>query len=142
MPTIEVRTTGRRNPLVPQWQVPVPPGAADGMSPLTLRDLIERVVRGEVEAFRRRQRDGAFVALLTEERLEGGLARGRVAPGRRALNQRVDPDEAAGVALAAFEEGLYLVVVDGRQRTDLDEQVVVGPDSALVFVRLVPLVGG
>ncbi len=69
-------------------------------------------------------------------------ARGRVDFGGRNLHQRVDADQAVGTALEAFEDGLYFVVIDGRQYESLDEQVAVGADSRVTFLRLVPLAGG
>jgi hypothetical protein len=34
------------------------------------------------------------------------------------------------------------MIFDGRQITDLDDVLIVEHDSALTFLRLVPLVGG
>lgn len=45
-------------------------------------------------------------------------------------------------ALEAFEDGLYLVVVDEREQRSLDAQVFLQPDSTVAFVRLVMLAGG
>ena len=42
----------------------------------------------------------------------------------------------------AFGDGLFLVLLDGRQETDLDARVEVGPGSTVTFVRLVALAGG
>lgn len=59
-------------------------------------------------------------------------------PGPRAP----DPEQAVGRALAAFEAGRYVVLVDGRQVQSADELVRLTPDSEVTFVRLVPLRGG
>jgi hypothetical protein len=44
--------------------------------------------------------------------------------------------------LQAFEDGLYLVIVDGNEQRDLDQQVFLQPDSRVAFVRLALLAGG
>lgn len=62
--------------------------------------------------------------------------------GGRDLEQNVDVEEAIGVALQAFEDGLYLVIVDGEEKRSLDAQVFVKEDSSVAFVRLVMLAGG
>lgn len=49
--------------------------------------------------------------------------------------------QAIGTALRAFEDGLYLVILDGKEQRDLDEQVFPGPDSHVTFLRLVMLAG-
>ncbi|HSL34673.1 MAG TPA: hypothetical protein VK871_13540 [Candidatus Limnocylindrales bacterium] len=53
----------------------------------------------------------------------------------------MDEGQAIGTALQAFEDGLYLVILDGREQRDLDEQVFPKPDSHLTFLRLVMLSG-
>jgi hypothetical protein len=62
--------------------------------------------------------------------------------GGRDLDQKVDADEAVATALEAFEDGLYLVVVDGQELRNLDAQVFLQPDSRVAFVRLTLLAGG
>ncbi len=49
---------------------------------------------------------------------------------------------AVATAIEAFVDGLFLVLVDGRQETELDAQVFVSADSTVTFVRLVALSGG
>jgi hypothetical protein len=132
---------GRRKPLVPDWQVPWPPDEHGDGEPLTLRQLITRVVLQEVEAFGRRQEERRFVRILTERQIEVGLTKGRVDSGGRELHQPVDGEAAVGNALQAFEDGIYLVVLDGEEQRDLDREVHLQPDSHLVFIRLVMLAG-
>ena len=45
-------------------------------------------------------------------------------------------------AVEAFERGRLVVLVDGRQRLELDEAVELLPASDVAFIRLVPLAGG
>jgi hypothetical protein len=138
--TISARAMGKRKPLVPDWQIPWPPEGGDGEA-LTLRELITRIVHNEVQAFEKRQEDRKLVRILTERDIEAGLEKGRVDSGGRDLHQRVDPEEAVGTALQAFEDGLYLVFLDEEEQRDLDKQVFLRPDSKLTFVRLTMLAG-
>ena len=140
--TISARVMGKRQPLVPDWQVPWPPEEHDSGEPVTLRQLIARIVRQEVAAFQGRQADRRMVRLLTERQIAEGLARGRVEAGGRDLSQPVDPDEAVGTALQAFEDGLYLVMLDGEEQRELDRQIFLQAESRVVFIRLVMLAGG
>lgn len=141
MLTISGKALGRKKPLFADFSAPLPPGLGDGGA-LTLRDLISHVVRHEVQAFQRRQEDRTLLHALTARQIEEGVAKGKVDLGGRDLKQKVDPEEAVGVALEAFEDGIYLVVVDGLEQRNLDAQVYVQPDSRLAFVRLVMLAGG
>ena len=140
--TICARTVGRRKPLVPDWQIPWPPEEnGDGGESLTLRELIARIVREEVRAFKERQEARKFVRVLTEKEMEAGLEKGRVDSGGRETYQEVDAETAVGTALEAFEDGLYLVFLDEEEQRDLDRQVFLRPDSKLTFVRLTLLAG-
>jgi hypothetical protein len=141
MLTIEARATGRRRDVIPQWQLPVD-DLVPGGSPLTLREFIERVVRAEVAAFAERQAERRLVHFLSEQQIDEQAARGRVDFGGRDLDQQADVEESVGVALESFEDGVYLVLIDGYQHESLDEQVNVGTDSHVTFLRLVPLAGG
>jgi hypothetical protein len=141
MLTLSARALGRRKPLVPDWQVPWPPEEDGGGEPLTLRELITKIVLVEVDAFQKRQEQRKLVRILTEREIEAGLEKGRVDSGGRDLHQKVNPEEAVATALQAFEDGIYLVVLDGEEQRDLDREVHVHPESQLTFVRLVMLAG-
>jgi hypothetical protein len=142
MITINGKTIGQRKPLFADWSIPFPPDLREGGDRLTLRDLISRIVRAEVEAFRRRQHDRQFLRALTEKQIAEGADKGKVDMGGRKLQQAVDDEEAVATALQAFEDGLYLVVVDGEEQAELDREVHLRPDSRVTFVRLVMLAGG
>jgi len=139
--TISARAVGKRKPLVPDWQVPWPPAEHDSGEPLTLRQLIRRIVLQEVEAFTERQEARQRVRILTEQQIAQGLEKGRVDAGGRELQQKVVPEEAVGTALQAFEDGIYLVILDGEEQRELDRQIFLQPDSHVVFIRLVMLAG-
>ena len=109
---------------------------------MRLRDLITTIVRAEVAQFQARQAERQLVRWLTASEIEAAAGRGKVDLGDRDDVQAVAPDEAVGAALLAFEDGLYLVFVDGAQQHDLDAEVMARPDSRLTFVRLTLLAGG
>jgi hypothetical protein len=139
---IELRQLGRTSRPLDGWAVPTPPGtdASDGGG-ITLRELIAGVVRSEVAAFRERDARRRFVRALTEHEIAEGARRGRVDPGGRESASPVDPDAAVGAALQGFEDGLYLVIVDGVEQRSLDAQVYLNAESRLVFLRLTFLAG-
>lgn len=140
MLTISSKALGRKKPLFADFSIPFPPDLGEGSA--TLRDLIDRVVRHEVDAFRERQEDRKLVRALTARQIEEGAARGKIDMGGHDLNQHVDAEQAVGTALEAFEDGLYLVAVDGVEQKSLDALLFLTPDSRVAFVRLVMLAGG
>jgi hypothetical protein len=98
-------------------------------------------VRAEVAAFDARERARRFVRALTTTEIKDGAARGRIDPGGRAPGATVDTEAAVGAALQGFEDGLYLVIVDGVEQRNLDSQVYLTAESKLVFLRLTFLAG-
>lgn len=139
--TISSKAVGRRSPLVPDWQFPFPPGDSGESEPLTLRRLITRIVHAEVESFQHRQDARKRLRILTEGQIEEGLAKGKVELGGQDISQEVDPEIAVATALLAFEDGIYLVILDGEEQRELDRPIHLSPDSHLVFLRLVMLAG-
>jgi hypothetical protein len=125
---------------------------------ITARDLIRCRIEADValhnaaesarvEARIAADEDGSAGAWLVKpgevERALNG-PRGAYGPGVPARKSpvlvRSEPLVAA--ALAAFARSGLFMIFDGRQIEDLDEVLTVEPDSAVTFLRLVPLVGG
>lgn len=141
MITISGKTLGQKKPLFADWSIPFPPDLGEGGA-LTLRDLIARIVRGEVDAFKQRQQERKLVRALTARQIEEGTEKGKIDLGGRDLKQQVDVEEAIATALQAFEDGLYLVILDGEEQRNLDSEVHLQADSRVAFVRLAMLAGG
>src|SRR5207244_1429752 len=141
--TVQIKLAGRRRSPVADFAL-APPGDGHGSgSPSTLRELIARVVRQEVDAFAARQQENLFLRALTAEEIEASAAAGAVRSGGSEVGvQEVDVEAAVERALQAFEDGIYLVLVDREQCSRLDEQVYIGEDSTVTFLRLVALAGG
>ncbi len=125
--TIDETTTGRR--------VEAPALDVETDAP-TVRDLIALRVRAEV---RRYNNEGAprFYGLVqpTEvERMVNGVAERSFRP--------IDADRQVEVALKAFRDGRFLVLLPDRQAESLDETVALTDGDEVGFLRMVPLVGG
>ncbi|MBK7403124.1 MAG: hypothetical protein IPJ41_00475 [Phycisphaerales bacterium] len=139
--TISTRALGRRRPLLADFSVPPPIGLSGDGDDVRLRDVIAHVVRHEVGSYKDRQEARRFDRALTARQIDEGEARGKIDPAGRPDEREVDGDQAVDAALQAFEDGLYLVIIDGRERRNLDEVVRLSAESRLAFVRLVFLAG-
>ena len=103
-------------------------------STATLREIIRQRVLQEVERLNRSD-VAAFHGLVEPaetERILNGVRE------RRYLDWQQQFDR----ALAAFERNGFLVLVDDRQITGLDEKIPLTAQSSVTFLRLVPLIGG
>lgn len=124
-------------------------GAADhelavalSSGPTTLGELIEAIVRAEVDAFVGRADAESVVRVLTEESLVEGLATGAVRSGGRGVAADVDADRAVRTAIEAQRDGLFQAIVDDEPVDDLDSAVELRDGTRVMFLRLVPLAGG
>jgi hypothetical protein len=140
--TISGKALGAREPLFADWSIPMPPEWS-GEGGLTLRDLIARIVRWEVQMFRQRQEERHVFRALTARQIAAGAEKGKIEMGGSDVPvQEVDEDQAVEVACQAFEDGLFLAVIDGEDYREIDRQVHLQPDSRITFVRLTLLAGG
>jgi hypothetical protein len=144
MITVKGKALGKRRPLFDDFSIPPPDDVGHG-GPLTLRALITHVVLQEVAAFHERQQARRLDRVLSAGQIERGAARGKISPEGRDPKLRtpapVDVDSAVAVALEAFVDGLYLVVIDEIEYRDLDAIVHLMPDSRITFIRLTFLAG-
>lgn len=140
--TVAGKVLGRSKPLFTDWRVPLPPSIGEGGKVLTLRTLLTQIVLAELVAFHTRQEQRRLTKVLTKAEIEQKVLLGKVDMGGEELTQELEPEIAVANALQSFEDGLYFVFIDDIQQHELDSEVIVKPDSELLFLRLVPLVGG
>ena len=134
--TISGKVLGKSSHLFTSWQMDLPEQSS------TLEELLERIVRSEIQAFQARQADRRLTKVLGLVDIEAGVAAGKVSSGGSELDQAVDVQGAVETARQAFKDGFYLVFIDDEQQEDLHATVALNGSSELLFLRLTPLVGG
>lgn len=103
---------------------------------ITVRELIRSRVYQEVKDYNTRQPEvfrGLVQPTDTERTLNGYKLR-----KPRQINWEKQFDK----AIAAFLGNGFLILVDDEQVTELDEEITIAPETAVTFLKLVPLVGG
>ena len=103
---------------------------------ITVRGLIRARVHREVGDYNLRQPE-YFRGLVQPTDAEKTLNGFRVRAGRR-----INPERQFERAIESFYRNGFLVLVNDRQVDGLDEEIDVRPDTTVVFLKLVPLVGG
>jgi hypothetical protein len=103
---------------------------------LTVRELIRSRVYQEVQDYNRQQPQ---------------VYRGLVQPtdAERTLNgfklkkpRQIDWKQQYDKAVEAFEQNQIVILVDDKQVDSLDDEIVIGPETRVSFLRLTMLVGG
>ncbi len=151
--TIEAKVLSPRKPMAASWTVSIPqaptagaagqPGAPQPDAPqrMTLRAVLALVVTDEVHAFNQRQRERRLARVMSPAEIEQGAALGKVDMGGREP-QEARLEDAIAAALQAFDDHLYLVLLDGAPVETLDSELALHEGGHLTFVRLVALIGG
>jgi hypothetical protein len=100
------------------------------------RELIRSRVRQEVESYNQSLPE-MFYGLVQPEESERTLNGFRMK-----VKRPLDWEAQYEGACSSFERNGFLLLVDGRQVSELDERIELRLDSEVQFVKLVPLVGG
>ena len=101
-----------------------------------VKDIITARVTHEVEAYNRRQ-DRYFQGLVMPAEAE------QILNGYRLKSkQPIDAEKQVYIALQAFQQGAYFVLVDDIQVEHLEETLELTPNTQISFIKLTPLVGG
>jgi hypothetical protein len=101
----------------------------------TLREIIRVRVQLEVDRFNHSD-STVFRGLIQPEETE------RILNGARPSHRFVDWEKQYANAITAFQANGFLVLVDDRQVTELDDTVHLEPQTKVTFLKLVPLIGG
>jgi hypothetical protein len=103
---------------------------------ITVRELIRSRVYQEVKDYNTRQPE-YFRSLVQPTDAEQTLN------GYKLRNPRqIDWEKQFEQAIAAFQRNGFIILVDDEQVTELEQEIVIQPETAVTFLKLVPLVGG
>jgi len=103
---------------------------------ITVRELIRSRVYQEVQDYNRRlpERFQGLVQPTDSEETPNGF--------KLKKPRQIDWKMQFEKALEAFEANRVLILVNERQVESLDEEIVVGPETSVSFLKLTMLVGG
>jgi len=139
---ISAKQLGKKKPPVDDWHYTPPDEIFNsGDGGITLRKLIIRIVLDEVDAYNERQKQQSFIKVLTQKKIDDAAKSGKISMGGAEETQFANSEAAAVEAIQAFEDGLYLVFLDGAEQTDLDAQVYISTESNMTFIKLTFLAG-
>ena len=103
---------------------------------ITVRELIRTRVYGEVGDYNLRQPE-YFRGLVQPTDAERTLNGFKVQQRRR-----IDPEKQFERAIESFHRNGFFILVNGLQVDELEEEIEIGSETTVTFLRLVALVGG
>jgi len=106
------------------------------LSEITVRELIEKRVKEEVEKYNQ-SLAGLFFGLIQPEDSKVELN------GFKMRNSRpVNIEKQQKAAIDAFGRNEFFLLINNKQVSELDHSLLITPNTQVGFIKLVPLVGG
>lgn len=103
---------------------------------ITVRKLIETRVEIEVENYNKNA-EGEFAGFVQPTESEQILNGYKIKRG-----VLIDVEKQKKAAINAFNANGFFIIVNDQQLTELNDEIVITPGAVVVFLKLVPLVGG
>ena len=132
---IKLKSAGKRRPVLENAPYDLPEDIN------SLRQLLETIVRQETEKYNSRGTENMLVPFLTEIEISDKSKVGKVGFGRLYSDKKADPEKAIKTASQGFEDGLFRVVINDIEITDIDNPLIVNENDVLTFIRLAFLAG-
>ena len=132
---IKLKSAGKRRPVLNSIPYILP----DGIS--SLRQLIEVIVRQEVDEYNNRGMENMLVPFLTETEISDQSTVGKISFGRLYSDKNANHEKAVETALQGFDDGLFRVIVGKTEATELEKPLEIHEDDTLTFIRLTFLAG-
>ena len=132
---VNLKSVGKRRPILKKTPYTLSENIPN------LRQLIEVIVRQEVLSYNTKGLENMLIPFLTETEISDQATVGKVGFGRLYSDRKADPDQAVGVAIQGFEDGLFKVLIDDIELPELDSSVEIQEGNVLTFIRLTFLAG-
>ena len=133
---IKLKSAGKRRPVLENTPYELPEDIT------SLRQLLETIVRQEAEKYNSRSAENMLVPFLTETEISDRALVGKIGFGRLYSVKKADPEKAVETALQGFEDGLFRIVVNDMEITDIDSPLSINENDVLTCIRLTFLTGG
>ncbi len=130
---INLKSVGKRKLEKTSYSLP------DGI--VSLKQLIETIVKQEVQRYNSRGSNDKLVPFLTEETIADQLVVGKVGFGHSYSEKKADEETMVLAALQGFEDGLFRVVLGQKELLDLHSPLDISQGDVFTFIRLTFLAG-
>ena len=132
---INMKTAGSRKPALAKTPYEIP----DSVS--SVKELLESLVKIEVERYNQKNEDDTLIKYLTETQIDEQASTGKVSFGRVYSDKKADPEKAAENALQCYQDGLVRVFRNEQEFKQLEEKVHFEAGDEITLIRLTFLAG-
>lgn len=131
---IRVKALGKRRDVLEKRHFEIQSGIKE------LRELISYIVLKSVRDYNERQVDAPLFRFLTEKEFNEGEYIGKIGFSDKKNENYQNEEAAVKNALECFEDGIYKVLINEDEITDLGE-IKINENDTVTFIRLVMLAG-
>jgi hypothetical protein len=107
----------------------------------TLEQFLRLVVTQQVEQFNDKVDRKNILPFLSSKEIEERANHGKISFGEIYNSEKANIEKAIDTAIQSFEDGIFLVLIDGEKKENLSETIDLKQGSEVVFIRLTMLVG-
>ena len=110
-------------------------------SPKNLEALLVGCVKHQVEAFNAKLQEVNVIGFLSPAEIQEQAQKGKVDFGEITNTDLANLQKAIDNVLLAFKDGLFVVIIDNKEITDLKTPLKLTSKSIVTFIRMTFLVG-
>jgi len=136
---LSVKMLGKRRAVIEKQLLEIPISFYENPH---LKQFISLIVTQQVNSFNKKTEQKLLLPYLSSSAIQEQAEHGKVTFGDLYNKEKVVEEEAIQTALQAFEDGIFLVIIDGQRMETLADEINFQEDSEVVFIRLVALAGG
>ena len=137
--SLSIKMLGKRRPIIEKKPLAL---SLDFQQQPTLANFLRLVVTQEVNTFNNKVDTINLLPYLDGKTIKRMANHGKISFGAIYRKDPAEIEQAIKTALQAFEDGLFLVLIDGTKLDTLDQIIQFKDNSEVVFLRLVALAGG
>lgn len=135
--TVKVKQAGRKHALLENKTIEI---EDIGTNPL-LADLLNAVVRQQVEEFNAKPHEKNLLPFLSKDEISLSTETGKVGFGSVYNENKADVSKAQETALQSFEDGMFAVFAGENEIQKLNQAVALNDETVITFIRLTFLAG-
>ena len=131
---MKIKALSKRKPLIDRVAFEIDKPVA------TAKELVEYIVRRNVDEYNRKDIDAPLFQYLTSDELEDKAQTGKVGFGDRKSENTQDADKAVENALTCFDDGIFKLFINDDE-VDFGDEIALKEGDEITFIRLTMLAG-
>ena len=131
---MKIKALSKRKPLIDSVAFDIDKPVA------TAKELVEYIVRRNVDEYNRKAVDAPLFQYLTSDELESGAQTGKIGFGDRKSENMQEANKAVENALCCFDDGIFKLFINDDE-VGFGDEISLKEGDEITFIRLTMLAG-